>query len=445
MFQECLPEIGTILSNLEVSPMDKILHANVETCQNTSDTDKVVQQINQKIKVIDNSILKMACTPAPDKTKKKKVRNFEDILYFVCNSCPFLCTKDSKINEHVENAHKTKTVAKFLELKCPACVNIFYHKISLRSHLIHDHSVASSELSSIVQSIVYSAKKNLKNGEQRKNDTQTELHNGNCNNETDLKHQETSVENETEFGEEEVSNDDFMPSSEENLSSKLSKSGERQVETTLSLPILNITPNSAEKMFNSMIKQNSLTKYLDEKNSPKCPLCKVKLQDPSKMTYHIASHHSNCFKCLECGEVFSFWKPLTGHLWRVHKIDMELYSCDLCDYKTFSLTNLNNNHKLIHSDVKSFVCSVCNKSFKNAKQLRNHKMIHKEKTPKAVQVCDVCSKSFSNKRQLKLHMDGVHKKLKPFLCSYCGYKGASKSALKMHIRQHTGESIKQTF
>lgn len=383
----------------------------------------------------------MASAPVPDKIKKKKVRNFEDILYFVCNSCPFLCTKDSKINEHVENAHKNKAVPKLLELKCPACANIFYYKISLRAHLIHDHGVANSELSSIIQSIVYSAKKNQKNNEQHKAEAKTELQNGNCENETDLKFREALVENEKDFCDDEISNDGFTPSAEENSSSEPSKSVEKQSESNVSLPILNITPNSAEKMFDSMIKQNSLTKYLDEKNTPKCPLCKVKLQDPSKMTYHIASHHSNCFKCLECGEVFSFWKPLTGHLWRVHKIDMELYSCDLCDYKTFSLGNLNNNHKLIHSDVKSFVCSVCDKSFKNAKQLRNHKMIHKERTQKAVQVCNVCSKSFSNKRQLKLHMDGVHKKLKPFLCSYCGYKGASKSALKMHIRQHTGKCI----
>lgn len=405
--------------------MDKILHTNIETCRNTSDTDRVIQQINQKIKVIDNSsILKIACAPAPDKTKEKEEPNFEDILYFVCNSCPFLCTKDSKIHEHVEKAHKNNTVQKLLELKCPACANVFYHKVSLRSHLLHDHSVANSELSSIVQSIIYSAKKNQKN------------------NETDLNNHETSVESERELCEDDASNDDLTHSSEENLPSEPLQSGERQVETTVSLPILNITPNSAEKMFNSMIKQNSLTKYLEEKNTPKCLLCKVKLQDPSKMTYHIASHHSNCFKCLECGEVFSFWKPLTGHLWRIHKIDMELYSCDLCDYKTFSLTNLNNNHKSIHSDVKSFVCTECNKSFKNAKQLRNHKMVHKEKTPKAVHVCDMCNKSFCNRRQLKLHVDGVHKKLKPFLCSYCGYKGASKSVLKMHIRQHTGKYIK---
>lgn len=96
--------------------------------------------------------------------KKAKVTNsYEDILYFVCNSCPYLCTKDEKITEHVETAHRNQTSPKLLHLKCPACQNVFYHKVSLRSHLIHDHGVSNSELSSIIQAIVYFAKKNQNN------------------------------------------------------------------------------------------------------------------------------------------------------------------------------------------------------------------------------------------------------------------------------------------
>lgn len=188
-------------------------------------------------------------------------------------------------------------------------------------------------------------------------------------------------------------------------------------------------------------KQISLEKYIDQTSQQyKCavPMCKVKMQDYHKMNYHIGSHVDNGFKCLECSEIFAMWKPLTGHLWRVHKIDMELYSCDLCDYKTFSLGKLNNIHKPIHSDLKAFSCDVCGKAFKNSKQLRNHKLTHKEKSQKELFYCEVCNKPFFDRRQLKVHMDGVHKKIKPFLCSYCGYKGASKSALKMHSRQHTG-------
>lgn len=51
------------------------------------------------------------------------------------------------------------------------------------------------------------------------------------------------------------------------------------------------------------------------------------------------------------------WKPLTSHLWRAHGIDMELFACDKCDYKTNSLSKLNAIHKLIHSNVKAFQVS----------------------------------------------------------------------------------------
>lgn len=94
------------------------------------------------------------------KKKIKTTNSYEDILYFVCNSCPYLCTKDEKITEHVETAHRNQTSPKLMHLKCPACPNVFYHKVSLRSHLIHDHGVSNSELSSILQAIVYFAKKN---------------------------------------------------------------------------------------------------------------------------------------------------------------------------------------------------------------------------------------------------------------------------------------------
>lgn len=38
-----------------------------------------------------------------------------------------------------------------------------------------------------------------------------------------------------------------------------------------------------------------------------------------------------------------------------------------------------------------------------------------------------------------MHKDTVHAKLRPYLCNYCGYSASSRSTLKMHMRQHTGE------
>lgn len=359
-------------------------------------------------------------TNIEDNVKKKK-ENFEDMLYFVCNLCPFLCTKGSKITEHLENAHKNKNVITLPQLKCPACANIFYHKLSLRSHLIHDHGVGNSDLSQIIQAVIYySNKKSKEKKSSEKSSPKT--HDVKKINETQQNGHDTISEN-LLASDASQNYDDLTPIQELNVGI---------------LPEVDL-----EKLHNFLKQSPSAVPKLSESIKYKCvtPGCNVKLQELEKLNYHIKCHTENGFECKDCGENFLFWKPLSSHLWRFHKIDMELFSCDKCDYKTYSLAKLNNIHKLIHGDVKSFICNVCSKAFKNCKQLRNHKITHKDKSEKLLHQCDVCSKSFADRRQLKVHMDVVHKKIRPFLCSYCGYKGSSRSSLKMHIRQHTGIEI----
>ncbi|KAL3288652.1 hypothetical protein HHI36_003085 [Cryptolaemus montrouzieri] len=216
------------------------------------------------------------------------------------------------------------------------------------------------------------------------------------------------------------------------------------IKVSSGLPQVNIDLNKTEQIFEQLGKQTSSNKIIASAENKKLnlclfPLCRVRMHDKNKLQYHLNCHVATGFKCLECDQEFSFWNSLTGHLWRSHKIDMELYCCNECDYKTYSLAKLNNIHKLIHTNVKSFICNICQKGFKNNKQMRNHRAIHKSKSEKLVHECEVCGRKFSDRRQVKLHMDTVHMKLKPFLCNFCGYKSSSRSSLKIHIRQHTGE------
>lgn len=67
---------------------------------------------------------------------------YEEMVFFGCNLCPFICTKDSKISDHINLMHRNPDHDnRRLKLKCPGCSNVFYHKLSLRSHLIYDHEV----------------------------------------------------------------------------------------------------------------------------------------------------------------------------------------------------------------------------------------------------------------------------------------------------------------
>ncbi|XP_057653707.1 oocyte zinc finger protein XlCOF6-like isoform X1 [Diorhabda carinulata] len=408
--EECLPVIGS-------SQVSSILqHLDPSMVENgPQNMDLIILPTTDfKLPVVENPftltnsyiVLKENGETKPDNSKntndktndnlKSKKDNYEDMLYYVCNLCPFLCIKDTKINEHLENAHKNKTVVSLQELKCPACRNIFYHRMSLRSHLIHDHGVGNSDISSIIQAIVYYSNKNKKKEKQK--------------------------------------------SPIRNTSDKLTLNS--NVEDNP--PPTDVSKQNPPKtIFDSVIKVSEAftTSSVDTTKSTQCPFttCKIIFPDAEKLNHHISCHADTGFACFNCGEKFNAWKPLTSHMWRLHKIDMGLYACDQCDYKTYSLAKLNNIHKLIHGDAKNFSCDVCNKAFKNNKQLRNHKLTHKEKSLKLTHICDECSKGFSDRRQLRIHLDIVHKKLKPFLCNFCGYKGSSRSSLKMHIRQHTGE------
>lgn len=172
--------------------------------------------------------------------------------------------------------------------------------------------------------------------------------------------------------------------------------------------------------------------------------CNIRFRQLDNLEYHCKCHITGCsaFTCPECGNRFEHWGNIAGHLWRHHSIDLELHACDQCSFRTYSLSKLENLHKRIHQDERPFVCDTCGKGFKTTKQLRNHQVIHMEKTRQGQfrsGECHICHRHFSDKRMLRLHLDTVHNKIRPFLCNYCGYTASCKSTLKMHMRQHTGE------
>ncbi|CAG0902032.1 unnamed protein product [Darwinula stevensoni] len=185
-------------------------------------------------------------------------------------------------------------------------------------------------------------------------------------------------------------------------------------------------------------------KALEKEVGFKCDVngCAIRIKSRETLDYHRRCHSGEVFACPECKEHFSHWRNLSVHLWRAHVIDMELYSCDQCNYKTYSQSKLMNLHKRIHSSERPYLCDTCGKGFKTNKQLRSHKTVHQDKKVSkrlSSRQCDLCQRVFSDKRMLRMHRETVHMKIRPFLCNFCGYSASCRSTLKMHLRQHTGE------
>ncbi|XP_073952665.1 uncharacterized protein [Choristoneura fumiferana] len=161
--------------------------------------------------------------------------------------------------------------------------------------------------------------------------------------------------------------------------------------------------------------------------------CWVRLRDAEKMKYHRKCHQNGKLQCPDCPNIFKDVDSLHTHLWKLHKIDLELPTCEICGYKNAKKHKLYNVHMKCHGDAKNYACTQCPKSFKNANQLSKHKCVHKQEMS-----CSICHMKFTNNRRLRIHIAAVHEGLRPFKCSHCDYTAARKEEMKLHSRSHTG-------
>ncbi|KAH8260691.1 hypothetical protein KR038_003435, partial [Drosophila bunnanda] len=193
--------------------------------------------------------------------------------------------------------------------------------------------------------------------------------------------------------------------------------------------------------------------------------CMFRFKSPATLEYHGRCHNglpssSQPMVCPECkSSDFSNWNCLHTHLWRTHQIDMELYCCQLCSFKTPIYSRLVNTHAKIHSEERNYKCEQCGKGFKNTKQLKNHRRLHRTQglgmgkhgqteqeqqqqgaslpgTGTAIMMhrCEDCGAAFKQRKTLREHL--CKERNEQLECPECQRVFGSKSSLRLHLRTH---------
>ena len=150
------------------------------------------------------------------------------------------------------------------------------------------------------------------------------------------------------------------------------------------------------------------------------------------------------------------------------------FTCTICS-KSFKHGKYLRNHvKLNHENRKTFVCEVCNKAFGHKSRLAQHMQLHekvqdgnesvtsqirrvlKEKraghpeynvapNSDGLYPCVLCpGKTFKNKSSMNDHLDCVHFEFRSLAamhpCPVCGKHFMKPSEVKAHMTKHTGLS-----
>ena len=164
----------------------------------------------------------------------------------------------------------------------------------------------------------------------------------------------------------------------------------------------------------------------------KCPECDKTFARGGQLVQHRRTHSQvKPYSCDQCSGTFTCAANLALHLKR-HNGQKD-HKCDICGRGFVRRDALKKHLECLHRDVKSFLCVICNKTFKG--HLPQHMRTHAQDRPHG---CATCGQRFAQKSQLTVHQR-THSGQRPFRCLVCWQAFAHSTALKLHTRRHTGE------
>lgn len=164
------------------------------------------------------------------------------------------------------------------------------------------------------------------------------------------------------------------------------------------------------------------------------------------MKYCFSFIDEDQFGCEVCKKIFKNYSSYREHLLTEDHIPStnseespELMPCQFCSKLFPNKRRLMKHANKYHRDViQLYQCDVCD--FKSSKEMsfRKHQQLH---TKKKEFICEKCGDSFYTKNALQDHLNCVHNEERNFSCEKCGHTFKSLSVLNRHMLCHNKERL----
>lgn len=182
----------------------------------------------------------------------------------------------------------------------------------------------------------------------------------------------------------------------------------------------------------------AITDWLLATEAPLCPILTKEVRNPPKKPVSVMKLPPS-FKCDTCGDFFSTDFKLKTHA-KTHESPI---ACRICGKVQPDRSKLE-RHMLVHTQVKNFMCTYCDRTFTHDCNRKTHERLHTGEKPFK---CILCSFSAAQTANMQYHMKSKHKFVHTDLvnlkfdtegnvCEVCGKSFSCKAILKMHSQQH---------
>ncbi|XP_043937011.1 zinc finger and BTB domain-containing protein 16 [Protopterus annectens] len=189
------------------------------------------------------------------------------------------------------------------------------------------------------------------------------------------------------------------------------------------------------ELFNKLGELAAGMKSESRTTSERCSVCGAEIPDNETAEQHRKLHSGiKTFGCELCGKSFLDSLRLRMHLLS-HSAGAKAFVCDQCGAQ-FSKEDALEAHRQTHtgSDMAVF-CLLCGKRFQTQAALQQHMEVH---AGVRSYICSECNRTFPSHTALKRHLRS-HTGDHPYECEFCGSCFRDESTLKGHKRIHTGE------